>query len=213
MHSSQGQYAASDFSASRSGDARTYETNRHDDQRHVRRRSEATTPSTFDPAVYSTCALEPPDHFDADTHHRDFRGQQELGSQNGSFVHEVWQKRRRKWDGYKLLGGMMVQDGAASRWRINLADRQVLQRSAVNVVLIGLWYIFSLSISIVCPGLRYSYLMVLTRPSTTNGCSLLTILTSSFPYLPPARTCWFNFPWHPLSCSSSRTSDLAMTAS
>ena len=82
-----------------------------------------------------------------DTREREERA--ETSEQNGHLAHEAWQKRWRKRDGYKLLGGMKMQEDLASRWRIQLADRQVLQRSAVNVLLIGLWYLFSLSISIV----------------------------------------------------------------
>lgn len=61
-----------------------------------------------------------------------------------------------------------------------LADLNVLKRSAINVLLIGLWYFFSLSISIVSPfclgsGLNREERTRLIGNSTTSGCSQKTI--------------------------------------
>ena len=137
--SSWNRYATSDSPAPSPSDVRRYEANGLRDQRHIRRRSEAPTPS-FDTSRH---VLHPPEHFDESMDARDHDDRPETREQNGNLAHEIWQKRRRKRDGYKLLGGMKMQE--------NAADRKVLQRSAVNVLLIGLWYLFSLSISIVRP--------------------------------------------------------------
>lgn len=53
------------------------------------------------------------------------------------------------------------------------ADQNVVKKSLVNGLLIGLWYLFSLSISIVGP---FPCSQMLEKPltgrSTTNGCSI-----------------------------------------
>lgn len=47
------------------------------------------------------------------------------------------------------LNGRIVPESLSSKDETRLADLAVLKRSLVNVVLIGLWYTFSVSISLV----------------------------------------------------------------
>ena len=164
-----------------SGDSTT------NDSQHVRRRSEATTPSTFDAAAYRSHVLASPEHFDPsnDADFEDAGSSHEPRFSNGAFAHEAWQKKRRKREGYNLLGGMMMQQegkAPASRWAIKLADRQVLQRSAVNVLLIGLWYLFSTSISIVrpSPALDFMRRILLTAPAVQQ----MDVLAENLPLSP-----------------------------
>jgi len=87
------------------------------------------------------------------------------------------------------------------------ADKSVVKSLALNVLLIGLWYFFSLMISLV----RMFFYTEITnsrranmRSSIINGCLVLVNTNSTFHSrsLPPQRTCSCNFPWH-LVCSFS----------
>jgi hypothetical protein len=84
------------------------------------------------------------------------------------------------------------------------ADQNVVQRLLINITLIGFWYLFSLSISLVRYPLfttaqRLRKQKTLAKPpghSTTSGCSTLTGLTSHFLCSQPQCTCLCNFPLH-----------------
>jgi len=86
------------------------------------------------------------------------------------------------------------------------ADQNVLKRSLVNGLLIGLWYIFSLSISIVGLSLpNFCYLA--NENSTTNGCSILSTSISTSRYSQRVCTCLSNFLFHHWSYWSSHNID------
>lgn len=75
------------------------------------------------------------------------------------------------------------------------ADQNVIKRSLVNALLIGLWYIFSLSISIVsCPQSWIQY--VTNRDSITNGCLIQNTLIFTSRYSQHVHTCLSNSPFH-----------------
>jgi len=80
------------------------------------------------------------------------------------------------------LDQRIVKDGI-TRDEIKEADKSVLKNLVINGVLIGLWYLFSLSISLVsllCT--IWSLDKLLTQfPSITNGC--LIQKSSTFPFL------------------------------
>lgn len=90
------------------------------------------------------------------------------------------------------------------------ADQNVARKIAINCVLIGLWYMFSLSISLVSfshlgllfPGIcvlwdsNYQYFLILichSIRSITSGCLTQTISTLLSPYLRLRHTCWCSF--------------------
>ena len=86
------------------------------------------------------------------------------------------------------------------------ADQNVIKRSLVNGLLIGLWYVFSLSISIVsCPPVLPSHLLIFC--STTNGCSIPSTSTSTSPCSQRVCTCWSNSHFPPSSSSFSLNFD------
>ena len=76
------------------------------------------------------------------------------------------------------------------------ADQYVVKNILINGLLIGLWYLFSLSISIVGRfKARFPY--PADACSTTNGCSIPNTSISTSHYLRPAHTCLYNFPSPP----------------
>ena len=81
-------------------------------------------------------------------------------------------KRRRRKN--TLLDQRIIGNSKSSKKDAKLADKNVLRASLINALLIGSWYFFSLSISIVSQNMRSSRLffhLLIERISTTNGCS------------------------------------------
>jgi hypothetical protein len=78
------------------------------------------------------------------------------------------------------------------------ADQSVVKKSLVNITLIGLWYLFSLSISLVSTYCHQSQKEAnLTHTnSTTSGCSIRASSISLFPCLRHQFTCSCSFPLH-----------------
>jgi hypothetical protein len=97
------------------------------------------------------------------------------------------------------------RDGALTAEEKREADQHVFRRSVINVVLIGLWYLFSLSISLVSratagvdsEGAKEGTYANQHAYSTTSGCSQGT--GSTFPFLCSRHryTCWCSFVCHP----------------
>jgi solute carrier family 35 protein C2 len=76
------------------------------------------------------------------------------------------------------------------------ADQYVVKNILINGLLIGLWYLFSLSISIVGRSkARFPY--PTDACSTTSGCSIPNTSISTSHYFRPAHTCLYNFPSPP----------------
>lgn len=105
-------------------------------------------------------------------------------------------RKRRKRRRNQLLDQRIAKDDISPEEKKE-ADRNVVRRLLINGVLIGLWYFFSLSISLVrtrhppldCQG------NILTAASTTNGCSHPTSSTSAFLCLLPPCIFWCSSPW------------------
>jgi solute carrier family 35 protein C2 len=76
------------------------------------------------------------------------------------------------------------------------ADQYVVKNILINGLLIGLWYLFSLSISIVGRSKARSPYPT-DACSTTNGCSIPNTSISTSHYFRPAHTCLYNLPSPP----------------
>lgn len=110
------------------------------------------------------------------------------------------QKRRRN----TLLDQRIARGGDITKEEKKEADQNVVKTLAINAGLILLWYIFSLSISLV--SIQSVFHQVNDSRTTTgtdfglysitNGCSTRTGSTSPFPYLPRPVTCWSSLLWH-----------------
>ena len=75
------------------------------------------------------------------------------------------QRRRRRKRRNTMLEARLVDRPYMSNMEKSLVNQSVLQRIAINVALIGLWYLFSLSISIVCAPRLVPRALFLLRPS------------------------------------------------
>lgn len=112
-------------------------------------------------------------------------------------------KRRRN----TLLDQRIARDNVTADEK-RQADQNVVKKLTVNGCLIGLWYLFSLCISLVSPVLicktvcRSRHARANMNYSTTNGCSTPTDSTSPTHYSPPPCTCLCNLP-SPAWCSTS----------
>jgi hypothetical protein len=122
-------------------------------------------------------------------------------------------RRKRKRRRNTLLDQRVAAEVTITAEEKKEADQSVLKNSLINGLLIGLWYLFSLSISIVSPPLilKLETLANVFYHSTTNGCLTLDISISTSLYSLHACICWSNSPSHPLSSSSYHNSDLDTT--
>lgn len=104
------------------------------------------------------------------------------------------QKRTRRKRRNTLADERIVPDGEISKEEERLATASFMRNAIINSILIGLWYTFSISISVVsqtlCPGFEVHYSHI---SSTTNGCSQKATSTSISLFSPPAYTCSYNF--------------------
>ena len=93
-----------------------------------------------------------------------------------------------------------------------LADKAVLRSMIINVILIGSWYFFSLTLSIV--GHQYFEMEQASDHiySITSGCSVRSIWTSTSPYSSHVSTCLCSSALLPWSFSSFPHCALATTA-
>jgi hypothetical protein len=102
-------------------------------------------------------------------------------------------KRRR----HALLDQRIAGEVRVTAEETREANQSVVKRSFINVLLIGLWYLFSLSISIVSPfPSRSRFNQVLTSRSTTNGCSIPSTSISTSRSSQLAFICWCSSPSH-----------------
>lgn len=123
-------------------------------------------------------------------------------------------RRKRKRRRNTLLDQRVAADVTITAEEKKEADQNVVENLLINGLLIGLWYLFSLSISIVSlqPLLNLVLSNVWHR-SIISGCLTLNTLISISPYLRPVCTCLCNFPSHPSSSSYCPNSDLDTTLS
>jgi len=121
------------------------------------------------------------------------------------------QRRRRN----TLLDQRIAGDIKITDEEKKEADQNVFKKSLVNGILIGLWYLFSLSISIVSYTICHVCFTFsnFTPYSTTNGCSRPTTSISISPYLRHVCTCWYNSAYPLSSYISSPVSDHDTTPS
>lgn len=110
-------------------------------------------------------------------------------------------KRRKKHKkrNNRRLDQRIAPGGGVTAEEKKEADQNVIRRSMVNIVLILLWYLFSLSISLVSNNIplpdRQRHLeLTIDSPSTTNGCSTRTTSTFLSPCLRLHATCSYNSP-------------------
>jgi solute carrier family 35, member C2 len=99
------------------------------------------------------------------------------------------QKRKRRRRRNTLLDQRIAGEARVTDEEKKEATKSVVKNSLINVCLIGLWYLFSLSISIVSPAPSRALLCeILTRYSITSGCLTQNISTSPSHSSPPAST-------------------------
>lgn len=81
-------------------------------------------------------------------------------------------KQRKRNNIDSRIAGM---SGKLSQAEKKEADKNVIQNLTTNAILIGLWYFFSLSISLVSILNQHTFSLANISRSTTNGCSPPTI--------------------------------------
>jgi len=119
-------------------------------------------------------------------------------------------KRRRRKESNTLLDHRIAGAEIVTAEEKKEADGHVLKNMLINGTLIGLWYIFSLSISLV--GLTNCQSNApANSPSTTSGCSHPSISISTSPSSRPPGTWLSNSPSLRSSCSASPNSGLDTT--
>lgn len=86
-------------------------------------------------------------------------------------------KRRKRRRRHTRMDQRIVEESKTTKQEEEKAALQsVIRASFVNAILIGLWYLFSVSISVVGhQRLPMASGCMLTKHSTTNGCSLATV--------------------------------------
>jgi hypothetical protein len=119
-------------------------------------------------------------------------------------------KRKRRRRRNTLLDQRIAADVTITAEEKREADQNVVKKSLINGLLIGLWYLFSLSISLVSSESNASN-PLLINPSTTNGCLTQNTSISTSLYLRLAPTCLCSSALLPQSCISSHSSDLDTT--
>ena len=105
-------------------------------------------------------------------------------------------KRRNTMLDERVTGGYNLTDEEEE-----LATQSIVKATIMNVILIALWYLLSISISVVSILVVHMAKLFTNGHSTINGCSHPTISTSITLYSPPAFTCSFNLYLHQLFCS------------
>jgi solute carrier family 35 protein C2 len=107
-------------------------------------------------------------------------------------------RRQKKRQRITQLGQRIVRDKSLSAEERQEADKDVVRRLLVNFVLILLWYMFSLSISLVSQLWSRIYWFVRSSPLTQtsrsiiNGCLMKIASTLRSPSLPRRCTWWYN---------------------
>jgi solute carrier family 35 protein C2 len=101
-------------------------------------------------------------------------------------------KRKRKRRRNTLLDQRIAADVAITAEEKREADQNVVKKSLINGLLIGLWYLFSLSISLVS-SLAIVHQTPLINPSITSGCSTQNTSISTSLYSRLAHICLCNF--------------------
>ena len=112
-------------------------------------------------------------------------------------------RRKRKRRRNTLLDQRVAANITITAEEKKEADQNVVKNLLINGFLIGLWYLFSLSISIVSPILPTDTPANVSYRSIISGCSTQSTSISTSPCLRPASTCSCNFPSHPSSCFCS----------
>ena len=112
--------------------------------------------------------------------------------ETGLTIAERKERTRRKIRRMQLDQRVAV-DHKSSKQEQMEANQSVIKNSIINAILIGLWYMFSLSISVVTfsmiRGLQQRWL---TMSSTIRGCFLESISISIFRYSRHVCICWSN---------------------
>lgn len=106
-------------------------------------------------------------------------------------------RRRRKRRRNTLLDNRIAADLKITAEEKKEADQNVVKKSLINGLLIGLWYLFSLSISLVSFPSSKCPKSLLTQSSTTNGCSTQSTSISTSLYSRHVRICLCSFALRP----------------
>ena len=124
---------------------------------------------------------------------------------------EHGQQKKRKRRRHSLVDG----GPSISKQEKKLADANVVRKLLVNALFMGLWYAFSLSISIVSDErvLMTVESALMLAYSTTSGCSLRNTSISSSLSSPPACTCWCSSFWAAWCCILSPSTGPVQTVS
>ncbi len=116
------------------------------------------------------------------------------------------QRKRRKRRHNTRLDQRIVRDRISAEEKKE-ADQNVVRKLLVNALLIGLWYLFSLSISLVSVTATSAWRirrktvsiaeasLLTPRRSTTSGCSEANDSISPSRYSPQPCICWCSFHW------------------
>ena len=123
-------------------------------------------------------------------------------------------RRKRKRRRNTLMDQRVAAEVTITAEEKKEADQNVVKNLLINSTLIGLWYLFSLSISIVSPcSSPESRFLLIYGISTTSGCLTPNISISISRYLQPACTCSCSSLSHHSSSSYFPNSDLDTTLS
>lgn len=130
-------------------------------------------------------ALRPLDRGDDSVSDEDLHDDEETGLTTKDKRRKKQKKRRNT-----LLDQRIARETITAEEKRE-ADQNVVKKSLINITLIGLWYLFSLSISIVSgPGYRKGTWAYARHNSTTSGCSTPANSTFPFPCSQRRCTCW-----------------------
>ena len=115
---------------------------------------------------------------------------EETGLTGGNRGRRKDRKRRNTLLDHRIAGDSKISDEEKKQ-----ADQNVFKAGIVNAILIALWYVFSLSISIVSAHVHINvHFPPANIHSTTNGCFRKTTSISTSHYLRHACTCSYNSP-------------------
>lgn len=139
----------------------------------------------------------------------DLNEDEEMGLTSGERA-EKRKKRQRS----MRLDQRIVPEKSPSPVARTTPDQSLMRQIMINGGLILLWYLFSLSLSLVsCVIIRgVCHMLVLTTCSITNGCLTRAASTSNSPSLRRRCICWCSLAWHRLCCTLSRHYALILRA-
>ena len=172
-----------------------------------------STSKIYSSPSYAT-SLASPSHTSAEFDEDDasYAGLTDDDEETGLTTEEQKERRQRRRQAYRTqdVGATTRQ---AAKGGLSIADLDVLKKSGINAVLIGLWYLFSVSISVVrAPSSKPDCVHRLNGSprSIINGCSRRRNSTFNSHFSRPPCICWFSSRCLRLFYYSCRASGLVL---